>query len=121
MTTENSNEAQIRVRLDSWADAVRAKDIEAVMSHYAPDILSFDLAPPLKYSGANACRENWAAWFPTFEGPVGYEISELSIASGRDVAYSHSLTEFMAAGRTGSRPRCGSERLLASGTSTAGG
>ena len=91
MTTENSHEAQIRERLESWVSAVRAKDIEGVMSHYAPDILSFDLAPPLKYSGADACRENWAAWFPTFEGPVGYEISEVSIAACHDVAYCHSL------------------------------
>jgi ketosteroid isomerase-like protein len=89
--TENPNAAQIRERLDSWANAVRAKDVEAVMSHYAPDILSFDLAPPLKYSGADACQKNWAAWFPTFQGPVDYESSELSIVSCHDVAYCHSL------------------------------
>jgi uncharacterized protein (TIGR02246 family) len=97
MITESSNEAQIRARLDSWANAVHAKDIEAVMSHYASDILSFDLVPPLKYSGANAYRENWAAWFPTFRGPIGYEISELRIAAGQDVAYSHSLNRISGA------------------------
>jgi ketosteroid isomerase-like protein len=90
-TTENSNEAQIRERLDSWANAVRSKDVEAVMSHYAPGILLFDLAPPLKYSGLDACRENWAAWFPTFLDSVSYEISELSIAACQDVGYCHSL------------------------------
>ena len=51
MTPENSrvaNEARIRERLEDWAKAVRAKDIERVISHYAPDILLFDLAPPLQ-------------------------------------------------------------------------
>ena len=121
MTTENPNAAQIRERLNSWANAVRAKDVEAVMSHYAPDILSFDLAPPLKYSGAAACRDNWAAWFPTFQGPVGYEISEVSIAACHDVAYCHSLNRIYGIRTDGEQPRCGCERLLASETLTAGG
>ena len=90
-TTENSNEAQVREHLDSWANAVRAKDLETVMSHYAPDTLLFDLAPPLQYSGADACQHNWASWFPTFQGSVGYEITELSIVASHDVAYCHSL------------------------------
>jgi ketosteroid isomerase-like protein len=94
MKTENSkatNEAQIRERLDGWAKAVRAKDVDRVMSYYAQDVLSFDLAPPLQYRGADACRKNWMEWFPTFQGSVGYEIRELSITSGNDVAFSQSL------------------------------
>jgi ketosteroid isomerase-like protein len=38
-TNKSTNEAQIRARLEDWAKAVHAKDVEAVMSHYAPDIL----------------------------------------------------------------------------------
>ena len=94
MTPENSrvaNEARIRERLEDWAKAVSAKDIERVISHYAPDILLFDLAPPLQYRGADSCRKNWAEWFSTFQGQVGYEIRELSIASGDDLAFCHSL------------------------------
>jgi ketosteroid isomerase-like protein len=88
---ETTNETQIRERLDDWARAVRAKDIEAAMSHYAPNILLFDLAPQLQWKGADVCRNNWAEWFSTFQGPVGYEISELSITSDDDVAFFHRL------------------------------
>ncbi len=94
METENSkatNEAQIREQLENWARAVRAKDVERVMSHYAPDVLLFDLAPPLRYIGADSCRRNWAEWFASFRGPIGYEIDELRITSGDDTAFSHSL------------------------------
>ena len=31
--------------MDLWVKAVRAKDVNGVMSNYAPDILLFDLAP----------------------------------------------------------------------------
>jgi ketosteroid isomerase-like protein len=61
------------------------------MSHYAPDILLFDLAPPLQYKGADAYRKNWEEWFATWQGPIGYEIHNLSITAGDGVAFSHSL------------------------------
>jgi uncharacterized protein (TIGR02246 family) len=85
------DEAEIRGLIDDWVRAVRAKDINRIMPHYAPDVLSFDLAPPLAYEGREACRKNWEEWFPTFQGPVGYEIHDLSIVAGGGVAFSHSL------------------------------
>ena len=94
MTTKSSaatDEAQIRERIDGWVKALRAKDLDGLMSHYAQDILVFDLAPPLQYEGAVAYRKNWADWFPSFQGPVGYEVRSLSITAGRDVAFSRSL------------------------------
>ena len=34
------DEAQIRGLIDSWAEAIRAKDVDAVMSHFAADIVT---------------------------------------------------------------------------------
>src|SRR2546425_6279636 len=93
MTIETSragNEAQILERIEGWAKALRAKDVDAVMSYYTRDVLSFDLAPPLLQKG-DAVRRGWEEWFPTFRGPIGYEIRDLSITVGDDVAFSHSL------------------------------
>ena len=89
--SKTTNDAQIRTRLDVWAKAVRDKDVEAVMFHYASDIQLFDLAPPLQYQGADACRKNWADWFFTFRGQVGYEIHRLSITSAGEVAFCRSF------------------------------
>ena len=33
------------------------------MSVYAPDIVSFDINPPLRYSGADRKRQAWLAAF----------------------------------------------------------
>lgn len=86
-----NDEAKIRQLIDNWAKALRAKDVNRLMSHYSPGILVFDLAPPLQYVGTDAYRKNWEEWFPSFQGPVGYEVRDLSIATGNDVAFSHSL------------------------------
>jgi ketosteroid isomerase-like protein len=86
-----SDEVEIRERIDQWAKALRAKDLDGLMSHYTRDILVFDLAPPLQYVGIDAYRKNFKEWFSSFQGPIGYEIRDLSITAGGDVAFCHSL------------------------------
>ena len=76
MTTENSkaiNEAQIRAIIDDRAKAVRAKDVNGAVSHYAPDILSFDVVNPLQRTGSDSSRKRADEWFSSFQGPIGYD------------------------------------------------
>ena len=104
MTTRNAraiDETEIRQLMDGWARALRAKDVNGVMSHHAPDILSFDLAPPLQYSGADVYRKSLEEWFLTFRGPVGYDIRDLRITAGEDVAFCHSLNRISGARTNG--------------------
>jgi uncharacterized protein (TIGR02246 family) len=94
MTMENDrtkNEAAIRELIDGYVNAVRAKDIDGVMSVYAPDLVAFDVVPPLQYVGAEAFRKVWQRFFETFQAPIPYEVRDLSITAGDDVAFSHSL------------------------------
>ncbi|HSE06881.1 MAG TPA: nuclear transport factor 2 family protein [Methylomirabilota bacterium] len=86
-----SNEAEIRQLMDDWVRAVRAKDVGAAVAGYAPEVISFDLAPPLEYRGVTAIRKSLEEWFPTFRGPVGYELRDLAITAGDEVGFAHSL------------------------------
>jgi ketosteroid isomerase-like protein len=55
MTTDSSrtkDEAAIRELIDGFVKAIRAKDIYGVMSVFAPEVVSFDLGPPLQHGGA---------------------------------------------------------------------
>jgi ketosteroid isomerase-like protein len=63
-----TDETQIRKMIDDCADALRNKNAEGVLSHYALRLVHFSLAPP-----------------------IGYEIRGLSVTVGDDVAFSHSL------------------------------
>jgi PhnB protein len=82
-------EAQIRAVIEDWAKAMRAKDVDGVLAHCAADIVTFDLAPPLLSTGADA--KGLQAWFVTWRGPLGYEIRDLNITAGDDAAFCHSL------------------------------
>ena len=91
------DEKQIRALMAAREVAMTGRDAETLGSHYAPDVVAFTLAPPLVQRGADVidvrARE---AWFDTFEGPVEYEIRDLEIAVGGDIAYSHSLNRLTA-------------------------
>jgi len=94
MTTEKnkmSDEAQIRRMIDGFVKAFRAKDINGVVAIYAPEIVSFDLAPPLQYVGAEAYRKIFQDSFDSFQGQIDFEVRDLNITTGGDVAYSYSF------------------------------
>ena len=63
---------------------------------YAPELVSFDIVPPLQYVGTDAYRKQWGEVFSTFPGPINYEIVDLSITVGGDVAFAHSFNRLSA-------------------------
>ena len=83
-----SDETQIRQLTDDWAKAARAKDVNSLMANYAPDVVSFDLVPPLQHKGADTARKQAEQWLATYQ-TVGCEIHDLSITTSDDVAFSH--------------------------------
>ena len=104
MTTHQStasNEAQLRQLIEQWTQALYAKDLNTLMSYYAPDILTFDILPPLQYQGVDAYRKNFEAWFAAVQGPIEYETRNLHIMTGEDVAFCHSLTRVKSTSTTG--------------------
>ena len=86
-----AEEAQVRELIAEWAAGIRTRDVDRVMAHYAAEVISFDLAPPLQYVGREALRKSLGEWFQTFQGPIGYEVRDLSITAGEDVAFCRSL------------------------------
>jgi ketosteroid isomerase-like protein len=59
---------RIRQRVEDLVKAIRAQDIDGVTSLYAPDLVSFVIAPPLRYFGADGKRRAWQEAFAAFSG-----------------------------------------------------
>lgn len=102
-TQHATDEAEIRRRIDKLVEAIRAMDLEGVMSMFTPDVVSFDIEPPLQHVGAAAKRKNWANVFSAYQRPLGYEIRDLTIAVGDDVAVGHSLNRISGTLKNGKR------------------
>ena len=86
-----TDEAQIQLLLDEWVDALRVKDVDKILSLYAPEIVTFDVVPPLQYAGTEAYGNSFRRMFDAYQGPIDFETRDVSIVVGRDVAFSHSL------------------------------
>jgi uncharacterized protein (TIGR02246 family) len=102
-TQHATDEADIRQRIDKLAEAIRAMDLEGLTPIYAPDIVSFDIVPPLQHLGAEAKRKNWVDAFAMYERPLGYEIHDLTITLGDDVAFGHSVNRISGTLKNGNR------------------
>jgi ketosteroid isomerase-like protein len=80
---------------------MRVKDIDRLMSLYSPDIVYFDLVPPLQYAGAAALRGRFSDWFGRWESAIGQELRDLNISASGDVAAAHMLIRASGTLKTG--------------------
>ena len=104
MTTQRAtDEAEIRRRIDELLVALHAMDLKGVMALSAPDIVSFDIVPQRRHVGAEAKRKNWVDAFAAYQPPLGYEIRDLTITVGDDVAFGHSLNRISGTLQNGRR------------------
>jgi len=106
MTEEENrtkNEAAVRELIDGFVKAIRAKDVNGVMSFFAPDVVSFDLGPPLQHGGGETFRKRWQELFEAYENAIDYDVRELSITAGDDVAFSHSLNRISGTMKNGQK------------------
>src|SRR5580698_8144064 len=88
MASATSTEKAISQAIESRNAALSAKDAAGVMASGAPGFVSYSLAPPLKNTGGKA---GLAAWFATWDGPIGHQMQGLKITAGADVAFAHGL------------------------------
>jgi ketosteroid isomerase-like protein len=97
--TESSIESVLQKRIEALAQAIRDKDVDRVMTFYATDVMVFDVRPPLDVRGTSAYRKNFERWFASIEGPMGFDLKDLSITAGEGAAFCHYLGHV-----TGARP-----------------
>ncbi|MGR4069307.1 nuclear transport factor 2 family protein [Halomonas sp. LR3S48] len=93
MTTHTglSAEAAVLEQLESWTDAVRAQDIDAIVAHYAADIVAFDAITKLQFKGVEAYRDHWLTCMEMCPGPMVFELHEVMIHADDQVAFCHAL------------------------------
>ena len=89
----SNEESKLRDLVERYAQAVRARDVKALVGFYVEDVVAFDVVSPLQRRGVQAVRRRAEEWFAQFEGPLGYEIRDLRLDVGenQDIAFSSSL------------------------------
>ena len=83
----NTEEIRIKALLEAWADAVRRHDVPAIVAHHEPDMVMFDLPPPLQCKGIEAYEQTWDLLFRYLNPGTAFDFEELAVTAGQDVAF----------------------------------
>lgn len=82
----------ITALLHRWVDAVHTGDLDTVLADHAPDIVMFDVPPPDDgVRGLAAYRQTWPPFFDWQRSGASFEITELHVSAGDDVAFAYAL------------------------------
>jgi uncharacterized protein (TIGR02246 family) len=97
-----ADETEIRQLIERWVEAVHSGDLDTVLADHAGDIVMFDVPPPDDgVRGIDAYRDTWPPFFRWQESGAKFELVELAVSAGDEVAYAHALL------------RCGTEEQYA--------
>lgn len=98
MTTDRD---AVRATIDGLWRAIGAKKADEAIAHYAPNPVVYSLAPPLRQETVGP--EGLNAWFATWRGPIGVELSDVQVTSSGDVAFATSLNRMTGTKTDGER------------------
>ncbi|HEX2115143.1 MAG TPA: nuclear transport factor 2 family protein [Alphaproteobacteria bacterium] len=89
---KSETSAQLQELIEARAAAIRAKDVARALSVYTPDVVNFDLPPPLRFIGAEALDpKGLGGWFETWVGPIGLEHRDFQVFADGELAFAHGL------------------------------
>jgi ketosteroid isomerase-like protein len=87
MNGRAQDEVAIRTLVEDWASAVRRKDLDGAVRNHAANLLMFDVPPPLVSRGIDAYKETWDLFFSWAHDPVIFDVTEMDVTAGDDVAF----------------------------------
>jgi uncharacterized protein (TIGR02246 family) len=89
----SAEEAAVRKVVEEWMDAVRRRDLPAVLRNHSPDMLMFDVPPPFQSKGIEAYEKTWDLFFAWAPDPAVFDAKEMRITTGSDVAFVAAVME----------------------------
>ena len=92
-SSANNNESEIKALYDNWAKAFEARDIDGIMSVYAPGdaVIAYDIVAPLQYKGKDAYRKDYLDFLSQYDGPIHVEYRDMRILSSGDLGIIHAI------------------------------
>lgn len=101
--TGAGTEQEIRDFMDRFAQAFKSRNLDEIMSFYAQDVVAFDIMPPLQYKGVNEFRKSWQQFIDMTVGSPQYQVQDVNIKIGGDLAACYCLSHMVADTKSGEK------------------
>jgi ketosteroid isomerase-like protein len=85
--SRTQDEIDIHALVARWAKAVREEDRATIRADHDADILMFDVPPPFLSRGIDAYMATWETFLSRTERPLAFDLSDVKVTSGVDVAF----------------------------------
>ena len=82
--------AEITAQVETWDQALRARDADGLTADYADDVRVFDIGAQLQ--DRDAYREQWLACLPWFGNRAWIERRGMQLFAGPELAFLHGYT-----------------------------
>jgi uncharacterized protein (TIGR02246 family) len=101
----DADKAAIQALEDTYNEGFNSKDVDKVMSVYAPgkQLFVFDVVPPREYKSWEAYKKDFEELFSAFPGSMKNTISEQTIHVVGSVAYGHNIQTSEFTGKDGTK------------------
>jgi uncharacterized protein (TIGR02246 family) len=90
--------AEVRAVHEQWFDRTAVNDLDGLMEHVAPDIVSYEHAGPLQYVGIGDARGVCLRGLQSSPARIDFDIPDLTIRAFGDLAVAWGLNRIVADG-----------------------
>ncbi|SDF05973.1 conserved hypothetical protein [Blastococcus aurantiacus] len=95
----------IRALIEDWVQAVNAADLDGVCARRTDDVVLMDVPPPEEgVRGIDAYRVAWSPFLEYVRSGAVFELADLRVEAGEDVAWAWALLRCGTADELAARP-----------------
>ncbi|KQQ03420.1 hypothetical protein ASF42_07810 [Rathayibacter sp. Leaf294] len=77
--TEDTSAAELRALIGERVRAIASRDAQYLADAQDPEVLAFNVLPPLRLRGSDQVAEQTRAWFDGYADGPGYDVHDLRI------------------------------------------
>jgi ketosteroid isomerase-like protein len=86
-----NDKVEVKKVITDFMEALCKKNLKDMLSHYANELIVYDVKPPFQTKGAIAWKHTWEACIDYFPAVFGTEIRDLHVHVSGDLALAHYL------------------------------
>ena len=85
--TDESAVRELQGLIEERVTAIAARDAGSLTARQHPDVLAFNVLPPLKLTGHSAVEEQMQAWFDAYRDGPHYRLYDLQVDAESELGY----------------------------------